>query len=123
MTVQAPTHAQWLNLLNLLHHGYVAMTLNASNSTPQMKVMVEVGIFRQVVDTNPLYRGVVCETLTDRNKSLLIKPDQAMAVHANLGWRNIGMAGFLHLVVTVSAIPPQIASVQITAVIKGLSRL
>lgn len=115
MTRDAPFHLKGVLLVNSRHLIDRAVTGRTAHTFRHMNAVVEVGEFRQVVNTLPLNGLVLSETRTDRLKIRLIRKELAMAVHTRLCRGHTGRRGRFDRLMTVTAIDAVIAYVVLVA--------
>src|SRR5580698_6813793 len=76
----------------------------AAHTLIHMNAVVEINVIRQVVHARPANRRTTAKTLAHRLQHRGSAPDLRVAVHARLGWRDVGRAVSLNRGVAVAAI-------------------
>ena len=104
MALQTPSHAQRLRLIDLFHRIDSAMARDATDTTSQMRFMVEIDVIRKVVYTDPWNRFARCHALPDGLHRVGVGRNGVVAVHANRRRRNRGEGGPVCGGVTIAAI-------------------
>ena len=122
VAVEAPTHAERLDLLHDLHLLDVAVAAHAADARADVGVVVEVGVVGQLVHAHPAHRAPGRGALADRGERLARARDRAVAVHARLRRRHVRDRRGLDRRVAVAAVELELARVQAVAVGHGLDR-
>src|ERR1700756_2072150 len=91
MAREAPAHVERLRLPSQRHVADWTVTLGASDTLGNVNAMVEVDIIGKGVDSRPMDRRVLCETLTIGREHRGVRPDLRMAGHADSGRRHPGI--------------------------------
>lgn len=112
VTVEAPSHAERLRLIDDLHLVDSAMTGDAPDTTIHVGLVTEVGIVGDVMDLGPFDRKTILVTCLHRLELGALGLDQGVAIHAGLrGW-NRGMIGTFDGVVTVPTVHSKLPRMQ-----------
>ena len=72
MAIEAPAHAEGLTLGDDLLAVDITVATGAANSSFQMNAMVEIGVFRQLVDADPIDRLASFIAFADWGKRLAV---------------------------------------------------
>jgi hypothetical protein len=109
VAVDAPSHAQVLNLYYTVHVLHLTMTFSAVKlANVHMLGMVEIGMIRKVVNPDPFYGLAAFDRLIDLGDLFCSCMGTlfyyVVAIHAQLGWRDAGMLTFIHREVAVTAV-------------------
>ncbi len=96
------------------------MAAHATDPGANVHAVVEEGIVRQVVHTDPAQRLVVLHAVLERREQLAVPLDHRVAVHAGLRRRDVGNRRGLDGDVAVTAIETELTHVQLVAVRDGL---
>src|SRR5438477_13165578 len=80
-----------------------------TDSLVDMNAVIEVNEIRQIVHARPTDRVPGAEARAHRLERRARAPDLRMAVHASLGWRNIGEARSLHCRMAIPAVDSEAA--------------
>ena len=90
MAVDAPVHAQRVDLINQRHLIHASMTGGAADALMNVDAVIEEDEIGQVMDAIPTNRLPGLEALPDRLQHARVLPDLRMAAHACGGIRNPG---------------------------------
>src|SRR5688572_30188715 len=119
VTVDAPTHAEGRHLGDRVHLVDAAVARNAADPRSYVRAVMEVGVLRKVVNTNPAHRPAALDTLPNRCQQLAVPHHGLMAVQAGARGRKVRNGRNLNRRVTVSAIETKLADVKPVAVRDG----
>ena len=122
MAIEAPSHAERLHLIDLLHCIDATMARHATDSASHVGAVVEVNIVGQIMNPHPLDGFAGLETLAHRGQFFALGLDGAVTVHAGGRGRDVGLGGGLDAGVAVAAIDAKIARMQRMTVGHGLLR-
>ena len=120
VTIQAPTHAQGLDLMHLDHLVDAAVTVDATNTCTHVDAVIKVRVFREHVDLDPRDRNVGAVAFANNCQQWAVLFDLGMATHAGLCGGDSGVRRLLDGVVAVAAVHAQLASMQLVAEGHGL---
>lgn len=112
MTVEAPAHAEWLDLPYLLHLGHIAMAARAANPGSDVNAVIEIGVFWKLVDANPVNGLVRFCALLNQLELLTVPIYKMMTVHTGLRGGYGRDPRYFHRRVTIATIDVQISGVQ-----------
>ena len=113
MALQAPAHAERLDLVNLVHLVDPAVASDAADAASHMGAVVEVGDSRAGRGLAPTESGLpVAQLSRTGNSSRAVRRDPLVAVHADARRRHGREGGLLDRRVAVAAVHAQLARVQ-----------
>lgn len=115
VAVETPTHGEGFHLSDFFHRPRVAMAFNTSHSGTQMCGMIEIGVIWQLVDTHPVDWLTCVPALAHQRQLRAVGCNLAVTIHARCCWRDIGMARFFYLTVTIAAVYSHIARMKLVA--------
>jgi len=122
MAIEAPSHAQRLDLHHYFSLCDIAMTMLAVDPGTQMSAVVEIIEIGQLMNPHPLYGHARRHTLSDGKQLFVVGPDQSVTIHASLNGGDIGVSRSFDLEMAIPAIHTQIAGVQLVAIWDRLNR-
>ena len=123
VTIQTERHAEGFRVPHFIHLINRPVAFHAGNPAVHMDGVVEINIIRRLMNLNPRHRLIVFETLADRLQSRIIGQHGGVAFHAGLRGRNIGVPGFINIVVAVTTINPHLIGMHIVRKGNRLDRL
>ena len=112
--------AIWVDRFHLVD---AAVAGDAADSCRHVHVVGEIGVVGKLVDANPVHRPAAGGAVPNRCELLAVLLHEPMAVHADLGGRNVRDGRDLDRGVTVAAIETELADVELMAVWDGLNGL
>lgn len=115
MTIQAPLHPQRSGLPRETHEVDPPMTGGTTDSFMYVDTVVEVNEVREIVDSRLLNRFPGAVTLPYRLKCRCYRSHLRMAIHADLGGRNIGKRRGLDGGMAITAVYSQAARMMFMA--------
>ena len=116
VAVEAPAHRQRLGQRHLDHLVDAAVAGLAAHAGADVRVVLEVGVVRGLVDADPLDRIARRPARPHGQQPGAVGADLRVAVHAGLGGRHAGDGAPLDPGVAVPAVDAQITRVQLVAV-------
>lgn len=119
---KTPAHGDRLVDTHDLHFVYAAVTRRTSNADRKVRAVIEVRVFRKLVDFHPLYGFARIPTRHDVREPVGIRFHNRMAAHTGLCRRDHRMRRFFNVRVTIAAIDAHHASVKPVAVGNRLNR-
>lgn len=117
---QAPFHLKRILLINSRHIVDLSVTGRTADAFSYVNAVVEIRIFRQVVNPFPFDRLVVLKAVADGGKVWAVGPDLAVAVHTGLRWRHASRSGRFDRRVAIAAIDAVVANVVFVAELNWL---
>ena len=120
VTVEAPSHRKRFDLLDLGHLIDSSMAGDASDPGPEMGGMIEVSVIGEHVDADPFDRDPDLVAFPDRQELFGFGQNESMAVHAGLGWRDVGVGRDFDITMAVTAVDAEVAGMQFVAVVDRL---
>ena len=123
MTFQTPGHAVRLGVVNCRHMIDVTVTIGAADSAINVRRMIVKNVIGRAMDLDPLDWFTRLPTCPDRFQFRIVLLNLLMAVHTNLGRRQIRMRRHFNETVTISAIHSQLSDVNIVRKRHRLNRL
>lgn len=120
MTIQTPGHIQRFDLMHDLHFSDISVTRDASNAGIYVCLMIEIGIIRHFVYSNPFDWFFIRPTFTHRKKFFIIRTDKCVAIHACFCGRHIGMRRLVDAPMTIAAINAKVPGMQFVAILDRL---
>jgi hypothetical protein len=115
MAAHAVTHIEFPVLIDAFHCLNRPVALLALETSRQMRLVREMNVVRQVVDTNPLNRLAGIIHLSQLDNIGFVDRDHTVAVHAHIHRGNRGLSGTFGVGVTVKAGDVIIAGVELVA--------
>ena len=109
MTRYAPLHLQRIFLVDGGHLVDRPMTGRAADALSYVNAVIEIRVFRQIVDAFPFDRLIVAETRPHRLQIWAVCPELTVAIHACLRRRHPRRRRCLNRLVTIPAIDAVIA--------------
>ena len=109
MTVKAPAHAQRVLLPNMFHRVNATMALDTTDTTRDMRGVIEICVVREVVNTHPLNRSACFITMKKRLKQFAVWVNLRVAIHARLSRWNRSFRSDLDRVVAIATINAKFA--------------
>ena len=104
MTVKAPLHAEWFDLMNDFHRVDPAMAFNTAHASIHMSSMIEVRVIRKIMNSNPLDGHARVVAFIQRLELGAVRMNLKMAVHAGLSGRDGCMGAVFNRVVAVATV-------------------
>ncbi len=123
VAIETPAHAHWLFMRDDFHLVHLAMTLHTGDTTSDVSLVAEVDVVRYFVNTLPrdwLASGVA---FADRSEQITVRLDHAVTLHTRVRSRDVCDVGLVDLIVTVTAIEPELVHVETVVVRDRLSWL
>lgn len=111
MTIEAPTHVQAFDLLDVCHQIDTAMTALTTDSLLHVRGVVEEHEVRQIVYAAPDDGLAFVVAAPHRLELGTVDPNLRMTTHARSGVRHARAGGALGVVVTEETIDPCVANV------------
>ena len=112
MTLEAPAHTQRFHLRHHVHLVNPAVARHAADASRYVRVVREVSVVGESVDSDPMHRPTAGGTVPNRREHCAVLFDKPVAVHAGLRRRNVRDGRRLNRGVTVSAVETELADVQ-----------
>ncbi len=126
MAVEAPAHAVRLCLLHYFHFIDLAVTVLAGDAAIEMDAVIEVNKIRGLVNLSPFDRGVVLIRIAHHRQLFTVLFDLTfiwpVAVEAGLVRGHVRVTGHLGKGMTVDALHPKLAHVQLVRIGHWLGR-
>ena len=123
VTIQTERHAEGFRVPHFVHLINRTVAFHAGNPAVHMDGVVEINVIRRLMNLNPRYRLIILKTLANRLQSWIIGQHGGVAFHAGLRGRNIGVPGFVDIVVAVTTINPHLIGMHIVRKGNRLDRL
>jgi hypothetical protein len=101
VTLQAPSHAQRLIVHDHGHLIHLAVAALTAHPAAHMNSVIEKHVVRRLVHPYPLDRIAALPASLDHCEFWTVRLDVLMAIYADLGRRDIGLRGFLDVVVAI----------------------
>jgi len=117
MAFEAPAHAVGFGMVDDFHVIHLAVAGHAAYAPVHVNRMVEVDVVWRLVNPNPGNGVAGFPRFADGSQFWAQRFDLGVTIHARLGSRNVGVGGFFHPGVTVTAIHSELVDVQ--GVIEG----
>lgn len=111
MAIQAKRHAQRFCVINLIHFVDGSVTLHTTDAPIHVNRMVEIDIVRRFMDLNPWNRFPRLSAVPHQCQLRIVFQNLIMAIHAGRCAGNIGIPGFLHAVMAITAVKAELARV------------
>ena len=81
-----------------------------------MRGMIEIGKIGKLIYADPADGDTIAPTTADQIEAGLIEPDHTVTIHADLSCGHVGHRRKLDIIMAVTAIHPQVASVKLMAI-------
>ncbi len=120
VTVQAPSHSEWLSLIHAIHLFDVSVTGFASYALSQVAFVIEVRMIRQFVNPYPLNRLTFFIGFSDFLDPRTVCSDHRVAVHTSRKTRHARMIGFVCRSMAVATFNLERTSMQLVTEWNGL---
>lgn len=102
-----------LRMVDHFHLVHLPVAAHAAHAAVHMHRMVEVDVVWRLVNLHPLDRLASLPGIPHQLQLRILTLDLRMAVHTNLGRRNVRIRRGLHVRVAVTTIHPQLAGVDL----------
>src|SRR5579871_4659227 len=122
MTAETPAHGERFGAIGEGHGGNWPVAGRAADPFRDMDAVVEIDIIRNAIDTRPVQRLMLRETVANRLQDSRIGPDLGMTGHADTRGRQTGKRGALDACMAITAVEPQAADMVFVAERHRLSR-
>ena len=120
VTFKTPSHRQGGGLGDKRHQVNPTVAACAANPFVEVDGVIEVSIFRKIVNAIPLNRLVVAKTVAHRSEDRAVAPDLRVTRHARFGRRDAGERRRFHSDVAVTAIDAQRVGMVLVTKLHGL---
>jgi len=104
MTLQTPSHAVWLGLINHWHMIDRTVATETTDAPVHMRRVIVINVIDCAMDPHPVDRVAVVPALPHRLQFWIVLLNLRVAVHAGLGVRHVRLRRHLHEAVTIPAI-------------------
>jgi len=112
MAVQAPAHAERLDLMDSFHLINATVAFHAAYSSRDVNAVVEVDVVWELVNPNPLHRFAGSPAFPDRLELLGVRFHELVAIHAGLGRGDHRHGRSLHVHVAVATVEAKLPGVK-----------
>ena len=110
MAFKTPLHLQRRSLIGDGHLVHAPVTRRAPHALVNVNAVIEIGVIRQVVNSDPLNRFTAAKTDTNRFEIRALGPNLFVAIHAGVGRGHSGGSGGFDRRMTVAAIQTVVAN-------------
>jgi len=113
MAIQAETHAQGFGMAHFIHLIHAAMTFQTAKTASDVDGMVEINVVRHDMNLHPRDRRVVRRAVADDGQAGVVLQNLVVAIHARRSAGEIREPGFFHAIMTIAAIKPHLAGMNL----------